>query len=385
MIHLTRLTLREIRLPLVEPFRSAGGEVTERRVPLLELEDASGITVWSECVAEARPGYSADTVDSCWLAITEWLAPRLLGATFASPAEVDVALRRGVRGHRMARAALEMGAWALAAELQDLSLAALLARSCATPATPRDHVETGVALGMQPTLAALVAKAQDALTEGYRRVKIKIEPGHGVEPVRALREALGPDAVLTADANCSYSMEDSGHVAALEALDAFGLSMLEQPLGDGDLVRHAALQRRLATAICLDESITGADRAADMISLGSGRVVNLKPGRVGGFAESVAVHDLCAAQGTRLWCGGMLESGIGRAYNVALASLPGFTDPGDLSPSARYWARDVVRPEWTMDAAGRVRVPLARPGLGIDVDVDRIEDLTVRRVDLPMR
>jgi o-succinylbenzoate synthase len=382
MLQLTRLTLREIRLPLVEPFRSAGGVVDARRVLLLALTDASGAAAWSECVAESRPSYSPETVDSCWLAITEWLAPRLLGSTFTAPADVDEALRRGVRGHRMARAALEMGAWALAAEQQDLSLARLLSLATATGDAPRAEVDTGVALGMQPTLDALVARARDALAEGYRRVKIKIEPGHDVEPVRALREALGPDAVLTADANCSYDMDDTGHVAALDALDAFGLSMLEQPLGDGDLVRHAELQRRMTTAICLDESITGADRAADMLSLGSGRVVNLKPGRVGGLTESIAVHDLCAARGARLWCGGMLETGIGRAYNVALASLPGFTDAGDLSPSARYWARDIVRPEWTMDAAGRVRVPLSRPGLGVDVDVGRIDDLTVRSVEL---
>ena len=382
MIRLTRITLREIRLPLVTPFRSAGGEVAERRVLLLAMEDAAGITAWSECVAEARPSYSPDTVDTCWLAIEQWLAPRLLGRSFATPAEVDATLRRGIRGHRMARAALEMGAWAVAAEQAGVPLAALLARSCAVPAASRQFVETGVALGMQGSTDALVARAREAIAEGYRRVKIKIEPGQDVAPVRALREALGPAAVLTVDANCSYSLDDPAHLAALEALDAFDLSMIEQPLGDEDVVRHALLQRRLRTPICLDESITGVARVDDMLSSGSGRVVNLKPGRVGGLAESVAIHDLCAARGARLWCGGMLETGIGRAYNVALASLPGFTDAGDLSPSARYWARDVVRPEWTMDATGRVRVPLDRAGLGVAVDVDLIDGLTVRMASL---
>src|SRR5690606_28748858 len=193
--------------------------------------------------------------------------------------------------------------------------------------------------------------------------------------VAAVREAL-PAAPLMVDANSAYTLADADHLARL---DEFGLIMIEQPLGQEDLVRHARLQERLRTPICLDECITDADRAEDMIALGSGRIVNIKPGRVGGFASAIAIHDVCMSASVPVWCGGMLESGIGRAHNVALASLPNFTLPGDISPSARYWERDIVRPEWAMDAAGRVAVPLDRPGMGVEVDVGRVDDLTVRR------
>jgi O-succinylbenzoate synthase len=192
--------------------------------------------------------------------------------------------------------------------------------------------------------------------------------------VRAAREAVGPEAHLMADANSAYSLEDAEHLARL---DEFDLMMIEQPLDHDDLVRHAALQRRVRTPLCMDESVTGLDRAEDMIALGSGRIINIKPGRVGGFSVSRAIHDLCQANGIPVWCGGMLESGIGRAYNVALASLPNFTLPGDLSPSARYWERDIVTPEWMMDEQGMVTVP-SGPGIGVEVDLDRIDDLTVR-------
>jgi O-succinylbenzoate synthase len=242
-------------------------------------------------------------------------------------------------------------------------------------------VETGIALGMAESPDALATRARAAAAEGYRRIKVKIEPGRDVAYVAAVREALGSRMNLIADANGSYADDDR----SLPALDAFGLAMIEQPLAPGDLVRHAALQRRLATRLCLDESITSAASAEDMIALGSARVVNLKAGRVGGFREALAIHDLCARAGVPVWCGGMLESGIGRAYNVALASLPNFTEPGDLSPSARYWARDVVSPAWTMDTEGRVRVPLDRPGLGVEVDRGRIDDLTVRSATLRAR
>jgi O-succinylbenzoate synthase len=200
--------------------------------------------------------------------------------------------------------------------------------------------------------------------------------------VAAVRQAVGNDIALMADANSAYTLADADHLARL---DAFGLTMLEQPLGRDDLVQHAQLQRRLTTPICLDESIGDVDRARDMIALGSGRIVNIKPGRVGGFASSIAIHDACRDAGVPVWCGGMLESGVGRAYNVALASLPNFLLPGDLSPSSRYWERDVVTPEWTMDSRGLVTVPLERPGLGVDVDTGRIDDLTLRHesLDLP--
>ncbi|GLC24956.1 o-succinylbenzoate synthase [Roseisolibacter agri] len=368
-LHPARLALREIRLPLKEAFRISSGVVTERRILLLELHDADGIGVWAECVAGEQPNYSAETIDTAWHAITAWVAPRVLGNPIAGPGAVHDVLARDFRGHPMAKAAVEMGCWALAAERAGVPLARLLGGT-------RTHIATGISLGIQATPDALVERALAARAAGYRKIKLKIQPGADVEYVRAVRAAVGPDVALMADANSGYTIDDADH---LVQLDAFGLTMIEQPLGREDLVQHAELQRRLATPLCLDESITDADRARDMLTLGSGRIVNIKPGRVGGFTSSLAIHDVCQAADVPVWCGGMLESGIGRAYNVALASLPNFSMPGDLSPSARYWARDVVTPEWTMSADGMVAVPLDRPGIGVQVDVDRIDDLTVRR------
>ncbi len=369
MIRVDRVTLREIRLALKEPFRISSGVVTDRRILLLELTDAEGATAWSECVAFERPNYSPETIETAWLAIREWLAPRIVGRAIESPRDVAPLLAENVRGHNMAKAALEMGCWGLAAEIERVPLASLLGGT-------RGRVATGISLGIQREPAALVERAQRAVAEGYRKIKVKIQPGQDVDYVRAVRAALGPDIGLMADANSAYELSDTDHLAALDEL---GLIMIEQPLGDDDLVRHAALQRRLRTPICLDESITSVDRAEDMITLGSGQIVNIKPGRVGGYAASIAIHDLCARHGIPVWCGGMLESGIGRAYNVSLASLPNFSLPGDLSPSARYWARDIVDPEWTMGVDGMVAVPRHRPGIGVSVDVDLIESLAVRR------
>jgi O-succinylbenzoate synthase len=272
----------------------------------------------------------------------------------------------------MAKAAVEMGCWDVAARQAGVPLASSLGGT-------REKIAAGISIGIQESPETLVERTRAAHAEGYRKIKVKIRPGADIEYVRAVREALGPDAALMADANSAYTPDDAAHLAQL---DAFGLTMLEQPLGQDDLVRHAELQRKLATPICLDESITTVDRAADMIALGSGRIVNIKPGRVGGFAAARAIHDLCQRHGIPVWCGGMLESGIGRAHNVALASLPNFTLPGDLSPSARYWARDIVEPEWTMDAGGMVEVPLDRPGIGVDVDAERVAALAVRTAEL---
>jgi len=367
-LHVNRIVLREIRLPLKEPFRISSGVVTERRILLLQLQDADGAEVWAECVAGEQPNYSAETIDTAWHAITTWIAPRVLGRRFDAPGALRPALERDFRGHPMAKAAVEMGCWALAATRAGEPLARFLGGT-------QSRILTGISLGIQATPDALTDRALAARAAGYRKIKLKIQPGSDVEFVAAVRAAIGPHIALMADANSAYTLTDAAH---LEQLDAFGLTMLEQPLGRDDLVQHAELQRRLATPLCLDESITDVDRARDMITLGSGRIVNIKPGRVGGFASSIAIHDLCRDAGIPVWCGGMLESGVGRAYNVALASLPNFLLPGDLSPSARYWERDVVTPEWTMDAQGQVTVPLEQPGIGVTVDTNRIDDLTQR-------
>ena len=370
-----RITLREIRLSLKEPFRIWSGLVQERRIALLELTDRDGASVMSECVAFHQPNYSPETIDTAWLAIREWLAPRVLGRELAGPEHVHLLLEENIRGHNMAKAAIEMGCWGLAAEAAGVSLSSLLGGT-------RNWVPTGISLGLQSDPAALVARAQAAIAAGYRKIKVKIRPGQDVEYVHAVRDALGAGIGLMADANSAYTLDDVEH---LVRLDEYGLIMLEQPLGDDDLVRHATLQRRMKTPICLDESITSVDRAEDMIALESGRIVNIKPGRVGGFTVSKSIHDLCAGANIPVWCGGMLESGIGRAYNVALASLPNFSLPGDLSPSARYWHRDIITPEWTMDDEGMVQVPVDRPGLGVTVDHDFLDALTVRTEVLSAR
>jgi O-succinylbenzoate synthase len=303
-----------------------------------------------------------------------------MAGSINSPMEADGLLAKHVQEHRMARAALEMGLWGLSATLQGLPLARLLARESAVTREGqlRAEVETGIALGLQASPSALASRARAVLAEGYRRIKIKITPEDALPNIAAVRTALGADGPLSADANGSFSLDDAEHRQILEALDRFGLAMLEQPLPAADRWRGGILQHRMATPICLDEGILSVKNVEDMLEIGSARIVNLKPGRVAGFWQSLAIHDFCVRKSVPVWCGGMLECGIGRAYNVALASLPGFSEPGELSPSARYWARDVVTPAWTMDAQGMVKVPLDEPGLGVKVDVDFIDDCTVR-------
>ena len=371
---LDRIVLHEIRLPLKEPFRISSGEIRERRVMLLELHDASGASAWSECVAGEAPNYSSETIDTAWIAITNWVSPRVLGKKFGHPGEVHEVLERDFRGHNMAKAAVEMGLWALAATMAGEPLARFIGGT-------RREIATGISLGIQKNPQALIDKARAALAEGYQKVKIKIGPGHDVEWIAAARDALGPEAHLMADANNAYTLDD---IDRLIALDDFGLMMIEQPLPHDDIVRHAELQKRLRTPICLDESITSLDRAQDMVTLDSGRIVNIKPGRVGGYASAIAIHNFCQERRVPVWCGGMLESGVGRAYNVALASLPNFVLPGDVSPSARYWTRDIVLPEWTMND-GMVHVPLEKPGIGVDVDSNRVASLAVRSAEQSLR
>jgi o-succinylbenzoate synthase len=372
MFTLDRIVLREIRLTLREPFRISSGVMQERRILLCELHDRDGAQTWSECVVDDEPNYSPETLDTAWPTIVRVLAPRLLGRTVDAPSDVHDLLDKDVRGHNMAKAALEMGCWGLAATQAGLPLSRMIGGT-------RESIATGISLGIQRDVHALIAKAEESIAAGYQKVKIKIAPGHDVDWVRAVRTAVGEEAHLMADANNAYTLADADRLAQLDDL---GLMMIEQPLAWDDLVRHAALQKRLRTPLCLDESITSLDRAQDMVTLNAGRIINIKPGRVGGFAQSIAIHDYCESMGIPVWCGGMLESGIGRAYNVALASLPNFTLPGDLSPSARYWAKDVVSPEWTMDAHGMVKVPLDQPGLGVEVDRAHIDRITVRTEEL---
>ncbi len=368
MIRVEKIHLCEIQLPLKEPFRISSGEVSMRRVLIVKLIDGDGTVGWGESVAGEQPYYSPETIEGVWIAIRNFIGPRVLGRTFEHPRDVFPALSEDIRGNNMAKAAIEMASWELAASKQSASLADLLGGS-------RSRIATGISIGIQQSPAMLVEKARASAAAGYQKIKIKIKPGADVDYVRSVRDALGPDVPLMVDANNAYSLDDIEH---LQQLDDFDLMMIEQPLQWDDIVRHATLQAAMRTPICLDESITGPDRAEDMISLGAGRIINIKPGRVGGLTPAMAIHDICERHGIPVWCGGMLESGIGRAHNVALASLSNFSLPGDVSPSSRYWERDIVAPEWTMDSDGFVTVPRNKSGMGVDIDRDWIDELTVR-------
>jgi o-succinylbenzoate synthase len=359
-----RITMREIRLPLKEPFEISSGTLTSRRILLIYLE-GNGAAVWSECVADEAPNYYPDTIVSARATIRDWIAPQVFRQSFRGPEEVHDLLQQDIRGHTMAKAAVEMGVWGLASVLQDISLARLLGGT-------REKIAVGISVGIQKSPEVLAKKVRTYADEGYQKIKIKIKPHKDIEYIRAAREAVGPDVHLMADANNAYTLDD---LERLRQLDVFGLMMIEQPLAWDDLVRHATLQKSLKTPICLDESISSVERAEDMIMLESGRIINIKPGRVGGFTSSKRIHDLCQRHAIPVWCGGMLEAGIGRAYNVALASLPNFLLPGDISPSQRYWQRDIVIPEWTMNQ-GYVDVPTERKGIGVDIDEAYIDELT---------
>ncbi len=367
-MNVERIIMREIALRLKEPFRISSGTTFERRILLLELTDGEGTVAWSECVAGEYPNYSSETIDTAWLMIREHAAPRVLGRDLEHPSDAWPLLERDFRGHNMAKAAVEMGVWELHARRQGIALSRLIGGK-------RSSIETGISIGIQSSPGALIEEVAARLAEGYHKIKVKVMPGSDVEFLTALRDTLGPDIPLMVDANSAYTPADTDR---LTALDGLGLMMIEQPFGTDDLLQHAHLQKLLTTPICLDESITGPDRVRDMLELGSGRIVNIKPGRVGGMGPSIAIHDLCLEAGIPVWCGGMLESGVGRGFNLALASLPGFTLPGDLSPSARYWEQDIIIPEWSMESDGTIALPLDEPGTGVEVDADLVESLTSR-------
>ena len=353
-------------MKLVAPFETSMDRTELRRVLLVQA-DVDGVVGWAECVAGEAPYYSPETTDTAWLILRDFLWPLVKGRDFATAAEVWDLLAR-VRGHNMAKGSLEAAVWDAEAKQEGVPLSKRIGGV-------REEIACGVSIGIKDSLDELVAAVQKELAAGYQRIKIKIKPGKDLEPVRRLRQDF-PRIKLMVDANSAYTLNDW---PLLKQLEGFYLMMIEQPLGWDDLYSHVALQKKLDTPICLDECIHTEEQARAAIELGACKIINIKVGRVGGFSEAVAVHNVAHRAGIPVWCGGMLESGVGRAHNVALASLPNFTLPGDLSPSARYWERDIVSPEWTMDREGLVRVPLDAAGMGVDVDRDRVEDLTVRR------
>jgi O-succinylbenzoate synthase len=353
--------LRRIKMELVAPFQTSFGTETERDVLLVRVvgPDAEG---WGECVALSEPVYSPEYVEAAAGVIRDHLLPRLFAVGDPSAHLIGPALA-GIKGHPMAKAALEMAV--LDAELRaaGLSYATYLG-------AVRTRVPSGVSVGIMPSVDRLLETVGAYLEEGYRRVKLKIQPGWDVEPVRSVRERFGDDVLLQVDANTAYTLADAGH---LSRLDPFDLLLIEQPLPEDDLAGHAALATRLRTPICLDESITSARAAADAIGRGACAVVNIKAGRVGGYLEARRVHDVCAAHGVPVWCGGMLETGLGRAANVALAALPNFTLPGDTSASDRYWREDITVPFRLDD--GCLSVPTG-PGLGVVPSPDALAQVT---------
>jgi O-succinylbenzoate synthase len=361
-VQLAEVWLRRVRLPLVAPFRTSFGVELDRDILLVEVTTDEGHRGWGECVASADPLYSSEYVAGAQEVVREFLLPRLWQLPRLTAHRVAPALEP-VKGHRMAKAALEMAV--LDAELQARgeSLADHLG-------AVRDQVPTGVSVGIADEIPELLDNVAKYLDQGYVRIKLKIQPGWDVEPVAAVRERFG-DILLQVDANAAYDLGAARHLAKL---DAFDLLLIEQPLPEDDLLGHAALAREITTPICLDESITSARLAAAAIELGAGQIVNIKPGRVGGLLEAVRIHDVCSAHGVPVWCGGMLETGIGRAANLALAALPGFSLPGDTSASDRYWRRDLVTEPFVL-ADGQVRVPTGQ-GLGITVDDAWLGEIT---------
>jgi o-succinylbenzoate synthase len=357
------IRLREIHLKLLSPFETSFGTSDLRRMLIVEVE-ADGVTGWGESTAGEGPFYSYETVETAWLILRDYLWPMLRGKPIEAADVWD--LLRGVRGHNMAKAALETAIWDAEAKQKRLPLSKLLGGTLA-------EIPCGVSIGIQPTISGLLARVEEALAGGYQRIKIKIKPGLDIDPVRTLRERF-PRAGLMVDANSAY---DLGDAALLKRLDQFQLMMIEQPLGWDDIYSHAQLQRQLETPICLDECIHSIEHARAAIETGACRIINIKLGRAGGHTAARRIHNLCQEKSIPVWCGGMLESGIGRAHNIAMSSLANFSLPGDVSASRRYWAEDIITPEVEVSSRGTIRVP-SEPGIGFAIRLDRIESLTKR-------
>ncbi len=360
--------LRRLNMPLVRPFRTSFGTETVREVMVVRVVTSRG-EGWAECSIESEPLYLSEFLDAADHVISDHLVPRLFDASSDGVRAEHVAtVLAPVKGHRMAKAALEMAVLDAQLRADELSFQQYLGSS-------RAAVPVGVSVGITDTVDELVTVVGGYVDEGYTRVKLKIEPGFDIEPVRAVRSAH-PDVMLQVDANTAYSIDDIDH---LRLLDQFGLALIEQPFGEDDLVGHAALARRIATPICLDEAIRSIDHVRSALALGAAHIINIKPARVGGYLAAVAMHDLCRDEGVPVWCGGMLETGIGRAANLALASLPGFTLPGDISATKRYWTRDITAPFDLVD--GQITVP-TDIGFGVEVDVEFVEAITFERREL---
>ena len=360
-----RLVLRQIRMPLVHFFETSFSRTHERHIVLVEVI-SDGLSGWGEVTAGENPFYNEEWTASIWPLLCDYVAPRVLHHSFDSADQVFDRTAH-IRGHFMARGGVEAAVWDLEARRSGAPLAKFIGGGA------RAEIPCGVSIGIQNGVPQLLEKIQTELDAGYQRIKIKIKPGWDIDVVREVRQAF-PNIRLMADANSAYSLADAEH---LKRLDEFNLMMIEQPLAHDDILDHAALQAQLQTPICLDECIRTAHHAEQAIRMRACGVINIKLGRVGGFREARRVHDIAQAHGIPVWCGGMLESGIGRAHNIALSTLPNFVLPGDVSASKRYWTRDIIVPEVEVSPRGTIAVPTA-PGFGYDLDLDFVKSVTVR-------
>jgi o-succinylbenzoate synthase len=366
LLKIEAVTLREIRMPLVHFFETSFGRTYDRHMILITLH-AEGVDGWGECVAGENPFYSSESVETAWYVLTQYLAPAVVGREIQASSDIRK-LFPGVRRHNMAKGGLENAAWDAEAQQKNVPLWKLLGGS-------REELPCGVSIGIQDSPEQLLEKIETELNAGYQRIKLKCKPGWDVKILERVR-AKWPKITLSVDANSAYKLTDVEH---LKSFDQFNLLMIEQPLWNDDFYFHAQLQKQLKTAICLDEAIHHARDAQAAIELGSCRIINVKVGRVGGFSEAIAVHDVCRKNNIPVWCGGMLETGIGRVHNIALSTLPNFTLPGDVSASKRYWKEDIIEPEVTVSKDGFIEFDRAKPGRGYEVKKDLIEKLTVRK------
>jgi O-succinylbenzoate synthase len=368
---LERVDLYHISQQLVSPFVTSFGEQVERQCLLLALH-GDGLTGWGECVANSTPGYSYETAETAWHILSDFLIPSILGKELNEPDEM-IGWLASVRGHPLAKAALDLAAWDIASQRDGLSIAGKLCQTYAEG--PKERVKVGVSIGIQPTMDQTLEMVQQHLDQGYSRIKLKIRPGHDLELAQIAREAF-PERSIMLDANSAYRLIDA---PIFQAMDDLELLMIEQPLGYDDIYDHSQLRPLIRTPLCLDESIVSADHARFALAIGACDVINIKPARVSGWTEARKVHDLCLANEIPVWCGGMLETGVGRAGQLALASLPGFILPGDISATERYYAVDIARPEFVLNAEdSTINVPDS-PGLGVLVDMNRLAKVTLRK------
>jgi O-succinylbenzoate synthase len=364
-IKIERVTLRQIRMPLVHFFETSFGRTYERQIVLVEVV-ADGISGWGEVTAGENPFYNEEWTESSWLIVRDYVAPRVLKYELAS-AEETASRTSHIRGHLMARGGIETAVWDLEARMNGVSLTKQIGGGA------RNEIACGVSIGIQDSVLQLIKKIEIEVNAGYQRIKMKIKPGWDVDVIREVRAAF-PKILLMADANSAYTLADADR---LKKLDEFNLMMIEQPLAHDEIIDHVALQAQLKTPICLDECIRSAHQAEQAIRMKACGIINIKLGRVGGFREAKRVHDCAEKHGIPVWCGGMLESGIGRAHNIALSTLPNFVLPGDVSASKRYWTRDIIAPAVEVSSNGTITVPTG-PGFGYEIDHDFLNSVTVR-------